>query len=91
VSLGRGATAWRGQVASLVHGRRDPAVTPGPWRLQLQKPVDWRASGGNLEFGGGEALLRAPAMRSGAPATDAVLTWTPVRPAGWPALDRGTA
>jgi translocation and assembly module TamB len=81
-SLGGGATAWRGQVASLVLRQEDPATSPGPWQLQLQRPVDWRASGGNLELGAGEALLRAPAMRSGAPATDAVLTWTPVRRQG---------
>ncbi|HSV77716.1 MAG TPA: translocation/assembly module TamB domain-containing protein, partial [Ramlibacter sp.] len=61
---------------------QDPAITPGPWQLQLRQPVDWRLAGPAFELGAGEAVLRAPAMRSGAPATDAVLTWTPVRRSG---------
>jgi translocation and assembly module TamB len=81
-TLGGAKAAWRGQVASLSVRMEDPSITPGPWQLQLQRSVDWRASGDNLELGAGEALLRAPAMRSGAPATDAVLTWTPVRRQG---------
>jgi translocation and assembly module TamB len=81
-TLGGGATAWRGQVASLAVRLEDPSVSRGPWQLQLQRPVDWRASGGNVELSAGEALLSAPAMRSGAPATDAVLAWSPVRRQG---------
>lgn len=81
-TLGGAATTWRGQVASLAVQLQDPGITPGPWRLQLQRPVDWRVAGGNFEVSAGEALLRAPALRSGAPATDAVLAWTPVRRQG---------
>ncbi|HEX7892381.1 MAG TPA: translocation/assembly module TamB domain-containing protein [Ramlibacter sp.] len=76
------ATAWRGQVAALDVRLQDPAITPGPWQVTLRRAVDWRAAGGNFELAGGEALLRAPAMRSGAPASDAVLSWSPVRRAG---------
>jgi translocation and assembly module TamB len=75
-------SVWRGQVASLALTVQDPAFTRDAWRLQLQRPVDWRASGGAFSLSAGEALLRAPAMRGGAPATDAVLTWTPVRREG---------
>lgn len=74
-----GPVSWRGQVASASVQLVDPALTPGPWRLELQRPVDWRAAGGRFELGAGEALLRAPAMRSGAPASDAQVAWGPVR------------
>ncbi|MEJ8836702.1 translocation/assembly module TamB domain-containing protein [Ramlibacter sp. AN1133] len=73
------APLWRGQVASLALTVRDPALTRDAWRLQLQRPVDWRLQGESFTLSAGEALLRAPAMRGGAPATDALLTWTPVR------------
>lgn len=73
------APSWRGQVASLLLTVQDPALTRDAWRLQLQRPVEWRVQGDSFTLSAGEALLRAPAMRSGAPATDAVLTWTPVR------------
>lgn len=76
------ATSWRGQLATLALQVQDPAITPGPWALQLQRPVDWRAAGGNFEVSAGEAVLRAPAMRSGTPATDAVLSWSPIRRQG---------
>lgn len=74
--------SWRGRVATFVAQLTDPGITPGPWQLQLRNAVDWRLAGGNFEVGGGEAVLHAPAMRSGAPATDALLTWTPVRRQG---------
>ncbi len=76
------ATSWRGQLLQLAVQMQDPGITPGPWQLQLRRPVDWRVAGGNFEVSAGEAVLRAPAMRSGTPATDAVLTWTPVRRQG---------
>lgn len=76
------ATSWRGQLVALDVRLQDAAITPGPWLASLRRAVDWRAAGGNFELGAGEALLRAPAMRSGAPATDAVLTWSPVRRQG---------
>ncbi|MCC2673437.1 MAG: hypothetical protein K0R58_384, partial [Ramlibacter sp.] len=72
-------SAWRGRFASLDVRLQDPSITPGPWQVQLQQPVDWRFAGGNFEVAAGEAALRAPAMRSGAPATTAMLTWGPVR------------
>lgn len=83
-TLGSGgrASAWRGQVASLGVRMEDPSVTRDPWQLQLQRPVDWHAGAGNFDLTAGEALLRAPTMRSGAPATDAVLAWSPVRRQG---------
>jgi translocation and assembly module TamB len=81
-TLGSGATAWRGELASLAVRVEDPSVTREPWSLQLQRPVDWHASAGNFDLSAGEALLRAPAMRSGAPATEAVLAWSPVRRQG---------
>lgn len=76
------ATSWRGQVARLTVQLQDPGITPGPWQVELKRAVDWRAAGANFELGAGEALLHAPAMRSGSPATDAVLTWGPVRRQG---------
>ena len=82
LQLGGAAPSWRGNVASLDVRVQDPSITPGPWSLALRRPVDWRAAGAKLEVGAGEALLRAPAMRSGAAATDAVLTWSPVRRQG---------
>ena len=76
------ASQWRGQLARLAMQVQDPAITPGPWQLALQRPVDWRLAGGNFELAAGEALLRAPAMRSGTPAADAQLAWTPVQRRG---------
>jgi translocation and assembly module TamB len=72
-------SAWRGRFTSLAAQMQDPSITPGPWQVQLQRPVDWRFAGGNFELSAGEAALRAPAMRSGTPATTATLTWAPVR------------
>ncbi|HET8748598.1 MAG TPA: translocation/assembly module TamB domain-containing protein [Ramlibacter sp.] len=74
-----GTPSWRGQVARLLLTVQDPALTRDAWRLQLQRPVEWRVQGESFALSAGEALLRAPAMRSGTPATDAVLTWTPLR------------
>jgi translocation and assembly module TamB len=76
------APSWRGEVASLALTVQEPALTRDPWRLQLQRPVQWRLAGPSFSLSAGEALLRAPAMRSGAPATDAVLSWSPVRREG---------
>lgn len=81
-TLGGPAASWRGQVATLAVQLQDPGITPAPWQLQLRRAVDWRFAGGNFEVSAGEALLRAPALRSGVPATDAVLTWSPVRRQG---------
>lgn len=72
-------SAWQGRFAALALQMQDPSITPDPWRVQLQQPVDWRFAGGNLELSAGEAALHAPAMRSGTPATTALLTWGPVR------------
>jgi len=81
-TLGEPAIRWRGQVARLLVQVHDPSITPGPWQLQLQRAVDWRAAAGSLELNAGEALLRAPALRSGAPAADALLSWAPLRRQG---------
>lgn len=70
---------WQGRLATLSGQMEDPGITPGPWRLQLRNAVDVRGTGGNFEVAGGEALLQAPALRGGAPASDAVLAWGPVR------------
>jgi translocation and assembly module TamB len=78
-TLGGPAASWRGQFATLAAQLRDPGITPGPWQLQLRRPVEWRLAGPSFELSAGEAVLHAPAMRSGAPASDAVLAWTPVR------------
>lgn len=81
-TLGGAATSWRGQVAQLSVQLQDPGITPGPWQLQLRRAVDWRFAGGSFDVSAGEAVLRAPAMRSGTPATDALLAWSPVRRQG---------
>lgn len=81
-TLGGAAASWRGNVAKLNLQLLDPAIAPGPWLLQLQRPVDWRVAGANFDLTAGEALLRAPALRGGAPATDATLAWEPVRRQG---------
>ncbi|HVE53159.1 MAG TPA: DUF490 domain-containing protein, partial [Ramlibacter sp.] len=81
-TLGGAVTSWRGQLAQLAVQVQDPGITPGPWQLQLRRPVDWRLAGASFDVTAGEAVLRAPAMRSGTPATDAVLTWAPVRRQG---------
>ncbi|GAB3764103.1 hypothetical protein GCM10028796_18560 [Ramlibacter monticola] len=73
------APDWRGEIARLALTVQDPALTPDPWRLQLQRPVQWRSAGDSFTLSAGEALLHAPKLRSGAAATDAVLTWTQVR------------
>jgi translocation and assembly module TamB len=80
--LGGPVSSWRGQVASLAVQMQDTSITPGPWQLQLRRAVDWRAAAGNFELSAGEAVLRAPALPSGAPAADAVLAWSPVRRQG---------
>jgi translocation and assembly module TamB len=73
---------WQGQVASLQVQWQDPAATPGPWDLQLRRPVGWQFAGGNFQLDAGEAALHAPALRSGAPASEALLAWSPVRRQG---------
>jgi translocation and assembly module TamB len=72
-------SAWRGRLTTLAVQMQDPSITPGPWQVQLQQPVEWRFAGGNVELSAGAAALHAPAMRSGTPATTALLTWGPVR------------
>lgn len=81
-TLGQPVTYWRGRLATLDVRLQDPGITPGPWQLQLRRAIEGRFGGGNFEVSAGEALLRAPAMGSGAPATDAVLSWGPVRRQG---------
>ena len=80
--LGGPAGNWRGQFAELALQVQDPSITPGPWQLNLRNAVDWRLAGGNFDLSAGEAVLRAPAMRSGGPTSEAVLTWSPVRRQG---------
>jgi translocation and assembly module TamB len=81
-TLGGANVTWRGQLASLAVQVQDPGITSDPWRLQVRRPVDWRFGGGAFELSAGEAVLNAPAMRSGAPASEAVLAWSPVRQQG---------
>ena len=81
-TLGGPAVSWRGRIATAALQLQDPGITPGSWQLQLRQAVDWRAAGGNFEVGAGDAVLHAPAMRSGAAASDALLTWAPVRRQG---------
>jgi translocation and assembly module TamB len=78
-ALGAAASNWHGQLALLDLHVQDPGITPGPWQLQLRRAVDWRLDSGDFELSAGEAVLRAPAMGSGAPASQALLTWAPVR------------
>jgi len=56
-------SAWRGRIATLSLRMLDPSITPGPWQVQLQQPVDWRFAGGNVEVSAGAAALQAPACR----------------------------
>lgn len=71
--------AWHGRVADLRLQWQDPALAPGSWQLQWRRAVDWRVAGRDVDVSAGEAVLQAPAMPSGAPASDALLTWSPVR------------
>lgn len=73
---------WQGRLATLSAQMEDPAITPGPWRLQLRNALDVRGSGGNFDAAAGEAVLQAPPLRTGAPASEAVLAWGPVRRQG---------
>lgn len=77
-----GGSRWAGQLGVLQVSVRDPALTDAAWQLQLRRAVDWRWAGADFELAAGEAVLRAPAMRGGAPATDAALSWGPVRRQG---------
>jgi translocation and assembly module TamB len=72
-------THWHGQVASLTLRLQDPGFTPGPWQLRLQHAVDWRVAGSDVEVGAGSAALHAPTLPSGGAATDAQVTWSPLR------------
>ena len=83
--------AWSGQVATLNLSARDPAIGPGPWNLALRRGFELRwAPGGSFEAGAGEAVLTAPPLPARAtaaaagsaarpPASQAVLSWGPVR------------
>lgn len=64
--------SWRGELGRLALQARDPALSPGPWRLDLRQPVSWRWAGGQFDLGAGQASLAAPV--AGAPA---VLAWEP--------------
>jgi translocation and assembly module TamB len=70
---------WQGEFDSLSLQLQDPGITPGPWRMELRRAVAWRATGADFTLDAGEAVLHAPAMRSGASAADAVLAWGPLR------------
>lgn len=70
---------WHGQIASLALQLQDPGVAPGPWQLQLQRAVDWRVAGADVEVGAGAATLHAPPLPSGGAAADAQVAWTPLR------------
>lgn len=78
---GQADGGWSGQLASLQLRAQDPAAA-GEWQLQLRQTVPWSWRRDTLQVAAGEALLRAPVLRSGAPASDAVLAWGPLRRQG---------
>jgi translocation and assembly module TamB len=90
-ALAGAASRWNGRVATLALRLHDPALSRGDWRLQLQQPVDWRASGGNFEVGAGQALLRAPPLPSGGAAREATVAWDAVRRQGGELFTSGRA
>ncbi|MDO8280027.1 MAG: DUF490 domain-containing protein, partial [Burkholderiaceae bacterium] len=91
---GASATAWHGTLDSLRVSVQDPALGPGPWRIDTRRavPLRWNSADGSFEAAAGEALLRAPdaatrlasareaASGAGAAsATEALIAWQPLR------------
>lgn len=72
---------WRAQVARLSVAAADPAVGAGTWQLALQRAFDlrWSPAGQSLDVSAGQAVLAAPAAKTGTVPTQAVLSWDPVR------------
>ena len=80
--------SWQALVRQLSLGVEDPALGAGAWRLATRGvvPLKWAptSAGGSFEAGAGEALLTAPpgktsAAGAAAQATQATLSWQPVR------------
>ncbi|HEY1231576.1 MAG TPA: translocation/assembly module TamB domain-containing protein, partial [Ramlibacter sp.] len=71
----RGADAWQGEIGSLAIALRDAALGPAPWRVTLRQRVDWRWANGQLDTGGGEAVLVAPVAKG---PSQAIVAWEPV-------------
>jgi translocation and assembly module TamB len=75
------ASVWRAQVERLNVSAADPAVSTGTWRLVSQRPFElvWSPAGQRLEASAGQAVLTAPAVKTGTAPSEAVLSWDPVR------------
>jgi translocation and assembly module TamB len=75
------AGVWRAGVASMTLSVEDPAISAGTWQLALQRAFDlrWSPAARSLEVSAGQAVLAAPAVKTAAPARQAVLAWDPVR------------
>jgi translocation and assembly module TamB len=72
---------WRARIATLGLSVQDPAVSAGTWQLASQRAFDlrWSPAGKSLDVSAGQALFSAPALKSVATPTQAVLAWDPVR------------
>jgi translocation and assembly module TamB len=75
------AVHWRAHVSRLLVSLQDPAISAGRWLLEAQRPFDvrWSPAGQRLEASAGQAVLTAPAGSTAGTATQAVLSWDPVR------------
>ena len=84
------AARWRGHVTKLALDVQDPAVSAGAWTLVAQRPIDvqWSSADRALDVTAGQAKLSAPAIRGTASASQATLSWDPVR---WRAGELRTA
>jgi len=72
------ASLWRASIASFTLAAQDPAISAGTWQLVSQKAFDMRWSSAGLDASAGQAVLSAPAVKGGAPSTQALLAWDPV-------------
>jgi translocation and assembly module TamB len=72
---------WRAQVTRLSVSAADPAISVGTWQLASQRAFElrWSPAGRRLDVGAGQAVLAAPAVKTGTAPGQAVLTWDPVR------------
>src|SRR6185369_5556406 len=69
------AALWRANVASFTLAVQDPAISAGTWQLVSQRAFDVRWSSANLDVSAGQAVLAAPAVKGGAPPSQALLAW----------------
>ena len=75
------APRWQASVQQLQLSVQDPAWGPGAWRLASQRAFSLQGAAAHIDIdiGGGQASLQAPATPKGGSASSALLNWQAAR------------